>query len=323
MATQTKPAAAHGQPSSESPFEKAQRRAFEAYGLIPECRVIEVESPRIDVQVFDLGAPDNDEPPVLMLHGGGGFSATLAPLMAELKGRRLLAIDRPGYGLSGDFRYTAANNRDAAVGVIDRVLDEFDIERVDLLGNSGGGYWSIAYAMRRPERVNRLVVVGGVPTLPGTRAPGPLRLFTVGPFTRLLARLQPPSESAVFQQFGAFGEGATIRDHPTIVEAIVAQHRTDRSTAVETSEFASLLRLRGWQPSSRLTEPELSQLETPTLFIWGGQDPLGSPEAVEAAIAAMPDAALEVIDEVGHVPWLGAAARCGATVDDFLDGATP
>lgn len=322
MATQSESTAAPTRPTSESSVEAAQHRAFEAYSLAPVSRRVAVDSLGIDVHVFDVGESRGDDPPLLMLHGGGGFSATLAPMMAELDGRRLLAIDRPGYGLSGDFRYTTANNRDAAVAVIDRVLDGLEIDQVDLLGNSGGGYWAIAYALQRPERVNRLVLVGSVPTLPGTRAPVPLRLFTIGPFTRLLARLQPPSESAVHQQFAAFGEGETIRDHPAVVQAIVAQHRTDRSTAVDTSEFAALLRLRGWQPSSRLTEHELSRLEAPTLFIWGGRDPLGSPAAIDGTIAAMPDATLEVIDEGGHLPWLGAAGRCAALVGAFLDGET-
>lgn len=88
---------------------------------------------------------------------------------------------------------------------------------------------------------------------------------------------------------------------------------------MDTSEFAALLRLRGWQPSSRLTEHELSRLETPTLFIWGGRAPSGSPEAIAATTDAMPDATLEVIEEAGHVPWLGATERCGDLVSEFLD----
>jgi pimeloyl-ACP methyl ester carboxylesterase len=72
---------------------------------------------------------------------------------------RLVRYDQRGNGLSDltveDF------SLDACVGDLEAVIDAVGLERFALLGVSQGSRVAVAYAVRHPERVSRLVLYGG------------------------------------------------------------------------------------------------------------------------------------------------------------------
>lgn len=75
------------------------------------------------------------------------------------RGHRLIRYDERGCGLSdwdvGDFGF------DDWVDDLELVVDSVGVERFPLIGVSQGAAVAVAYAVRRPERVARLVLVGG------------------------------------------------------------------------------------------------------------------------------------------------------------------
>lgn len=123
-----------------------------------------------------------------------------APLMAELVGFRLLAVDLPGYGLTDTTENLADNLRHNAVSFLDGVLEVLGLEASLFVANSLGSLWSSWLALDRPQRVTALVHVGCADLLPATeRLPGfrqtflstlnaLLRLRGNRPETRLTAR---------------------------------------------------------------------------------------------------------------------------------------
>ena len=82
-------------------FEQAQRRLMRRYQVEASSRFIDIDGPVRRAHVLEWGSG----PPVLLVHGGGSFAGPWAPLMAQLVGYRLIAIDRPGHGLSDPFVY--------------------------------------------------------------------------------------------------------------------------------------------------------------------------------------------------------------------------
>ncbi len=97
-------------------------------------------------------------PPLVLVHGLGGSWRWWAPLFDALGSRRRLyvvdcpTVGRPvhGYELSE---------------WLEHWLDAAGLERVDLAGHSLGGLMAAELAARRPERIERLVLVApaGVP----------------------------------------------------------------------------------------------------------------------------------------------------------------
>jgi pimeloyl-ACP methyl ester carboxylesterase len=135
-------------------------------------RHVELASGR-QAHVVEAGAGD----PLLLVHPGGTSSLVFLPLIEHLTGLRVIAVDRPGFGLSDPIDFTRASFRSEAVTWMSQVLDALGLEKTALLGSSMGGAWSLWYALEHPSRVRRLVLAGAVPMALGARLPAPLRLM--------------------------------------------------------------------------------------------------------------------------------------------------
>lgn len=87
-------------------------------------------------------------------------SATFGPRIQALASRfRLVRYDGRGYGLS-DWNAEPAT-LDQAVADLDAVVTALGLSRFSLLGASGGAAVAIRFAALNPQRVQRLVLLGG------------------------------------------------------------------------------------------------------------------------------------------------------------------
>src|SRR6266545_479922 len=197
-------------------------------------------------------------PPVVLLHGTGTSAGFFMPLLHELGGVRALAPDLPGVGLSDPIDLPRNRYRNTAVAWLDRLLDALGLDTTTLLGHSGGGVWALWYALAHPDRVEQLVLLG-VPALPKTRCPLPIRLAATPGLGELLSRLAPPTPKSVLRLASFMGEKATLPRHPDLVDLLVAVGRdpiADRAVRAEfrvlVSPFA-LLSPSGFRRRSRET----------------------------------------------------------------------
>jgi len=115
----------------------------------------------IRTNCHDVGAGS----PVLLIHGSGpGVSAwanwrLAIPVLAKCS--RVLAPDMLGFGFTerpADVHYGLDAWVEHALGV----LDALDVAQADVVGNSFGGAIALALAIRHPQRVRRLVLMGSV-----------------------------------------------------------------------------------------------------------------------------------------------------------------
>jgi pimeloyl-ACP methyl ester carboxylesterase len=262
-------------------------------------------------------------PPVVVLHGSGNPAGFLLPLLRELHGVRAIAPDRPGVGLSDPIGLPRDRFRETAVGWLDRLLDTLELDSSTLLGHSGGGLWALWYALANPDRVRRLVLLG-VPTLPGTRCPLPLRVACTPGLGRLVARLAPPSPTSMLRFAKHVArEQESLAHHPDLVDLLVAAARdpvTDRAARAELRTLISPLALlspSGFRRRARVHPDELRRLTMPTLVVWGERDPVGTIPVARAITGLIPQARLEVLP-TGHGPWLGQPTRTATAVLDFM-----
>ena len=115
----------------------------------------------IETNVHDQG----EGQPVLLIHGSGPGVTAWANwrlVLPELaKSRRVIAPDMLGFGYTerpAGIQYSM----DTWVNHLLGLLDALDIEQTDLVGNSYGGAVALAFAIRYPARVRRLVLMGSV-----------------------------------------------------------------------------------------------------------------------------------------------------------------
>ena len=76
------------------------------------------------------------------------------------KGFTLVRYDRLGVGLSDREVGPPDFTLDAELACLEAVLDGLGADRVTLIGGSSGGCTAVAFAARRPERVERLLLYG-------------------------------------------------------------------------------------------------------------------------------------------------------------------
>ena len=261
-------------------------------------------------------------PPLVLLHGTGINAAFFLPLLIRLDGIHAIVPDRPGQGLSDPIDLPRQRYFEIATEWVDRLLDTLELNAVVLLGHSAGGIWAIRYALTHPDRVKRLVLIGP-PTLPKTRCPLPYRLIATPGLGEVLPWLAPPGPKSVLQFASFMGEGATISDHPDLIDLIVAANRDPAAAAVQKAEARllvsplALLSPRGFRHRSRVRRDELCRLTMPTLLMWGEREPLGGVSIARELASLIPNARLQVLP-TGHVPWLGRPAQTAAAVLDFM-----
>lgn len=127
-------------------------------------------SPEVGRQIVAAGISTNYHDvgagrPVLLIHGSGpGVTAWANWRLAlpELaKSCRVIAPDMVGFGYT-ERPEGIAYGIDAWVDHALGLLDALGIEQTDLVGNSFGGAIALALAIRHPERVRRLVLMGSV-----------------------------------------------------------------------------------------------------------------------------------------------------------------
>jgi pimeloyl-ACP methyl ester carboxylesterase len=102
-------------------------------------------------------------PTVLMLHGIGGGHLSFAPQVETLasSGYRAVAWDMPGYGHSAPIEpYTFKGLAQSCIALI----ESLKCGDVALVGHSMGGMVAQEVVARRPELVNKLVLLGTSPS---------------------------------------------------------------------------------------------------------------------------------------------------------------
>ncbi|WP_291409917.1 alpha/beta hydrolase [Devosia sp.] len=97
--------------------------------------------------------------PLVMLHGGVNPSDFFgAPLAAMAESHQVIAIHMRGHGRSSDA--PAPWTTEQMADDVDALLEKIGFERVDVMGWSLGGGVALQTAIRHPDRVGKLIVIG-------------------------------------------------------------------------------------------------------------------------------------------------------------------
>jgi pimeloyl-ACP methyl ester carboxylesterase len=270
--------------------------------------------PRIRVLAHGSG------PPLVLLHGVSLSAAAWAPLFTTLPGWRLLAVDLPGHGLSDPTVYRRGHVRTHACQLIDDIFDGLELDQAPVVGHSLGAMFALWHAATGARRVSGLVSIGDpAVALPGTRVRMPLSLLTVRGLG--LAVLRLPSSRSVYRRLLAQGLGsAEVAATPgSLLEALRLSARRPQNASTVASLMHAINRFRRPRLESVLTSAELATITTPTMFIWGADDPYLSPQNARPSIEQIPIATLHEMS-AGHGPWLVDPEYTAELIQVHLDG---
>jgi 2-hydroxymuconate-semialdehyde hydrolase len=244
--------------------------------------------------------------PVMLIHGSGpGVSAWAnwrQAIPALARDRRVIAPDMVGFGYT-DRPAGIQYSMDTWVRQGLDLLDALGLEKVHLVGNSFGGALAMALAIRAPERVQRLVLMGsvGVPF----------------PITEGL--------DAVWGYEASFENMRRIMDYfawsRDLVNDELAKLRYEASIRPGFQESFSAMfpapRQR-WVDAMTSAEADIRALPHETLIIHGREDKV-IPLSNSLTLADwIPNAQLHVFGHCGHWTQIEHSARFNRLVGDFL-----
>ncbi len=136
-------------------------QTFLKYWPVPNQQV---RVPTSQGETFVIISGPENAPALILLHGGMmNSSMWMGEVTAFARFFRVYCIDMIGEpGLSAPARPPLAS--DAYAVWLDDVLDHLAVARASILGASLGGWLALDYAIRRPERVERVAVLcpGGI-----------------------------------------------------------------------------------------------------------------------------------------------------------------
>jgi 2-hydroxymuconate-semialdehyde hydrolase len=260
--------------------------------------------------VHDLGASAPGQPPVLFIHGSGpGVSAwaNWRLVLPKLAGqRRVIAPDMLGFGYTErpePANQNSAYTMDAWVQQAIDLLDALDIAQADLVGNSFGGALALAVAIRHPQRVRRLVLMGSV----GVSFPLTAGLDAVWGYTPSFENMRKIMDVFAFDRALVNDELARLRFEASIRPGFQ-------------ESFGAMFPAPRQQWIEKLASPEAAIRALPheTLVIHGRDDQV-IPVATSQTLANwIPRSQLHVFGRCGHWTQIEHNERFVRLVGDFL-----
>jgi pimeloyl-ACP methyl ester carboxylesterase len=265
------------------------------------------------LRYHELGPTDG--PPLLLLHGSGpgvtgwrnfrGVVGTFAECF------RCLILEFPGFGVSDDF---GGHPMITALDAVVRFVDALGLQRVDIVGNSMGGGVGINYAIAHPDRVRRLVTIGGIGR--NILTPGPAEGI------RLLQEFtDEPTREGLVRWLHSM-----VYDPATVTEELIAErwgHATDPATLAgarrmySKEAFAAMMTA---MESSKGPQPwaVMHRVQAPTLITWGRDDRVSPLDMALIPMRTIPNAELHVFPNCGHWAMIEAKDAFQSAVLAFL-----
>ena len=248
-----------------------------------------------------------DGPPLVLLHGWAMHSGFWGPIATTLARRHHVhAVDLPGHGESSE---SSPFTLDHVVASLDATFRTI-AEPLTLVGWSLGGLVAMRWALARPDRIAKLVLVSTSPRFvaggdwPHAMAPETLDRF--GDELRIAWKLTVQRFLAL-QLHGGEHSRALLAE---MRERLFARSPPSMATLEE-----ALALLKGCD--LRREAPHIVQ---PALVVSGDRDTLAFPSAGRFLAERLPNARFALIPGAAHVPFLSHSDAFGAALDGFLDG---
>lgn len=259
---------------------------------------------------MEIATQSEGEGPALVLIHGVGTDRTIfsraVPHLAER--RRLVRLDLPGFGESPppENGWELAAVAEAIGEELETLLDE----PFDLLGSSLGGAVALAIADARPRGLRRLLLAAPAGFRPVPRALAEIAGHAVGPllWARRSAGLRLADVGIARRLLfaGNVGDGAQL--DPEAARLILAA--SERAVSLRPALRAAA--------TADLREP-LERLPNPPGLLWGSLDRVVPPIAAERIHEAQPDAPIEILPGVGHLPHVERPREFATAVERLIE----
>ncbi|MCT7291389.1 alpha/beta fold hydrolase [Rhodococcus sp. PAE-6] len=258
-----------------------------------------------ETNYHDVG--EGDGIPVLLLHGSGaGVSAWanwrgLIPVLAEQC--RVIAPDLVGFGyttLPDPVRFEIF---DTWIDQILALLDGLEIPKVHVVGNSFGGGLALHLAVRHPQRLGRIVLMGAG----GVQFDFTPELDALWGYTPSVENMKKIMDIMAYDRSLVTDELAELR-----------YKATARPGAQEAFEQVFPEPRQRWLDAQIVPDEDLAAIEHEVLILHGREDRVVPVAASQKMFDLIPNSQLHVFGKCGHWTQIEHAARFQQLVSAFF-----
>lgn len=254
------------------------------------------------LHALEFGADGGgDVPPLLLLHGVTGHAWMWHDVAQRLSvSRRVIAYDLRGHGdsqWSANGRYNSEDH----IADLEALADAMGLKRFSMAGLSWGALIGIGYAVRHPQRVERMAIIDVEPSFLADEN----------------AVLERPASFGSFDELLAWERNANPSSSDALL-ALFARHSVRPSEGGGWTRKHDPYFLRRWPFRRDDRWSELRSLRLPLVLI-NGERSFVREEVMKDMAACVPGAQFEVVNDTGHLIPLEAPDALAQRLARFLD----
>ena len=276
--------------------------------------VVRINDRAIEHEVRGSGAP------CLLAPVGWGIDYTLwAHYLADLEKKLTMIYFNPrGIGDSSKITSPSDCSVDSIVSDMERLRKHLGFEKIAVMGHSAGGFSALKYAIRRPENVSALVLIG---TAANTEYEAD--------FDELLGT--DKRIASIHEEMAKPGKEEMTKEELMRRNLILMFSVYFKDYEPFRGEFEELLSTSKVSPDHLRYHQQadlprydvlddLPKISCPTLILAGEHDPICPPKFSKVMDDAIPGSKLMVFEDSGHWPLIEERDEFVRSVVDFLEG---
>lgn len=238
----------------------------------------------ISIYIEQHGKLDSKNAPIIFLHGGLGSARSWGHQVSFFsKNYRVITPESRGQGRSTDTNAVLTYHLMAED--MTRLMDKLKISSAYIVGWSDGGNIGIDMAIHHPRRVKKLVAYGA-------------NINPAGLQNHFLEYLRTVTPEKMQRDNGS--DYLALSAHPEKLPIIAEKIR------------------KMWLAEPQFTSAQLANITTPTLVMDGAQEELIRVDHAQEIAAAIPNAKLVMLPNVGHYATFKIPTLWNDTVADFF-----
>jgi proline iminopeptidase len=253
--------------------------------------------------------------PLVVANGGPGFDHSYL-LCGDVwdrlaKGRKVVFYDQRGNGKSSELEDGQPCGLAEQIDDLEALRAHLELDRIDLLGHSWGGYLAMAYASRHPERIAHLLIVdSAAPKIQDT-------LFL---FENIYPETTERKDGLAFAVALGDEEAIAADVHEYLSMLFYSPQARDAFLARSSSfVYRQKVNEAVWGDIQRFDlNPELPKFEFPTLVVTGRYDFNVAPSVAYSIHKAIPGSDFAVFEKSGHLPFCEEPEGFIQRVEGFL-----
>jgi len=256
-----------------------------------EAQIYGLKQTQVDIGEMKISLYHNqlsDRETIVMLHG---FSADKDNFIRFARyftdDFNVVIPDMAGHGDTG-FEKSWDYTMPVQASRIAKIIEQLELEKVHVIGNSMGGFISAYFAKMYPQKTLSATLVDPA----GVTSP------EASDMNKMLAQGRNPFLVHNRQEFDSFY--AMTMENPPYVPGFVLQAISDKYQ----QRREQLMQIFGDILETELLDSSLNEIHVPVLLLWGEEDRLIHVSSVDVWKAGIKDIQVKTWSGVGHMPML-------------------